>query len=535
MYEENKITKYVFVTGGVVSGLGKGITAASLGRLLKERGYRVAAQKLDPYMNVDPGTMSPYQHGEVFVTEDGAETDLDLGHYERFIDVNLSKFSNLTSGKVYWNVLNRERKGEYLGETVQVIPHITEEIKHFIYTGAKETDADVLITEIGGTTGDIESQPFLEAIRQISLEIGRENCLFIHVTLVPYLSGSDELKSKPTQHSVKELQALGITPNIIVTRADKPLEKSIIDKIALFCNVKKDCVIENETLSCLYEAPLMLHKNGLDNVVCRELGLKEKEPDLKAWEEMMNKINHREKNVTIAIVGKYVQLHDAYLSVREALYHGGYDCGAKVEIAWVNSEDITVENAEEILSKVQGILVPGGFGDRGIAGKVIACCYAREHDIPYLGICLGMQISVIEFARDVCGIADADSREFNEVGENLVIDLMEEQVGIVTKGGTMRLGSYPCRVTEGTQLMKAYGQEMITERHRHRYEFNNDYREILTQNGMRICGMSPDEHIVEAVEVPSNRFFVGVQFHPEFKSRPNKAHPLFREFVKSCI
>lgn len=527
------MVKYVFVTGGVVSGLGKGITAASLGRLLKMRGFKVAAQKLDPYMNVDPGTMSPFQHGEVFVTEDGAETDLDLGHYERFIDENLNKFSNLTSGKVYWEVLNRERKGEYLGETVQVIPHITEEIKKFIYMGAKYSNTDVLITEIGGTTGDIESQPFLEAIRQISLEVGRENCLFMHVTLVPYLSGSDEHKSKPTQHSVKELRALGISPDIIITRADRELEKGIKDKISLFCNVKKDCVIENLTLPCLYEVPIMLHKNGLDEVVCRELGLKGTKPDLKEWEEMVKKIENSSEIVKIAIVGKYVKLHDAYLSVREALYHAGYKYDAQVEIKWVDCETVTNENVAGILNDVDGILVPGGFGDRGIEGKVAACKYARENNVPYFGICLGMQIAVIEFARDVCGLKDANSREFDETSNNLVIDIMEDQLNAVRKGGTMRLGSYPCKIADKTMLHKAYGEALINERHRHRFEFNNDFKELLTGKGLIIGGTSPDGMIVEAVEIKENNFFVGVQFHPEFKSRPNKPHPLFLEFVSA--
>ena len=533
--EESRMTKYVFVTGGVVSGLGKGITAASLGRLLKMRGLKVASQKLDPYMNVDPGTMSPYQHGEVFVTEDGAETDLDLGHYERFIDENLNQYSNLTSGKVYWNVLNRERKGEYLGQTVQVIPHITEEIKHFIYMGAKSSDADVLITEIGGTTGDIESQPFLEAIRQVSLEAGSENCLFIHVTLVPYLSGSNELKSKPTQHSVKELRSMGIFPNVIVTRADMPLSESIKDKIALFCNVKKDCVIENSTVDCLYEAPLMLHANGLDNVVVRELGIKCKEPDLTEWTQMVDRIHSLSRHVRIALVGKYVALHDAYLSVRESIYHGGYANDATVDIDWINSEEVTADTVDSLLKNADGVIVPGGFGDRGIEGKILACKYAREHDIPYLGLCLGMQIAVIEYARSVCGISDANSGEFEPNGKNNVIDLMEEQMTVHRKGGTMRLGAYPCKAQKKTMLYKAYQQDEVEERHRHRFEFNNKYRDILTQNGLTICGTSPDDEIVEAVECDHNLFHVGVQFHPEFKSRPNKPHPLFREFIASAL
>jgi len=529
------MTKFIFITGGVVSGLGKGITAASLGRLLKQRGLKVAAQKLDPYMNVDPGTMSPFQHGEVFVTDDGAETDLDLGHYERFIDEDLTRFSNLTSGKVYWNVLNRERSGGYLGNTVQVIPHITGEIKDFIYRGAETSGADVLITEIGGTTGDIESQPFLEAIRQVSLEKGRGNCLFIHVTLVPYLKGSNEHKSKPTQHSVKELQSMGISPDIIIARADEPFDESIKDKISLFCNVKRDCVIENLTLPCLYEAPLMLHRSGLDRVVCRELGLETPEPDLREWESMVEKIKSRQKKVVIAIVGKYVRLHDAYLSIIESLNHAGYDTGAKVEIRWVESEDVKDENVHELLNGIDGMIIPGGFGDRGIEGKIIACRYARENNIPLLGICLGMQIAVIEYARHVCGLAGAHSSEFDANSPHPVIDLMEEQKGVTQKGGTMRLGAYPCVTREGTLLRRLYGQERISERHRHRYEFNNAYRDILTGKGMVICGTSPDNKLVEAVELPTHRFFIGVQYHPEFKSRPNKPHPLFLGLLKAAL
>ena len=529
------MTKYVFVTGGVVSGLGKGITAASLGRLLKMRGLRIASQKLDPYMNVDPGTMSPFQHGEVFVTDDGAETDLDLGHYERFIDENLTRYSNLTSGKVYWNVLNRERKGEYLGQTVQVIPHVTDEIKHFIYMGAKNSNADVLITEIGGTIGDIEGQPFIEAIRQVSLEVGHENCLFIHVTLVPYLSGSNEHKSKPTQHSVRELQSLGIHPDIIVTRVDQPLEQGIKDKIALFCNVKKDCVIENNTMDCLYEAPLMLHRHGLDTVVCRELGLGGEMTGLAEWEDMVDRIHNLFRFTRIAIVGKYVGLHDSYLSVREALYHGGYENDAEVEVLWVDSEKLTDKNIDEMLGGADGILVPGGFGNRGIEGMILACRYAREHNIPYLGICLGMQISVIEYARNVLGFSDAHSREFAEDSSHCVIDLMEEQMAVQRKGGTMRLGAYPCRIRPGTKLSRCYGTSEISERHRHRFEYNNEYRGQLEAAGLTVCGTSPDDTLVEAVEIAENRFHVGVQFHPEFKSRPDKAHPLFREFIRCSL
>ena len=529
------MTKYIFVTGGVVSGLGKGITAASLGRLLKARGLKVAAQKLDPYINVDPGTMSPYQHGEVYVTEDGAETDLDLGHYERFIDEDLNRFSNLTTGKVYWNVLNKERRGEYLGETVQVIPHITNEIKSFIYSVGHKTNADVVITEIGGTAGDIESQPFLEAIRQVSLEVGRENSLFIHVTLVPYLKSSGEHKSKPTQHSVKEMQGMGISPDIIVLRCDEPIDRSIFQKIALFCNVKPDCVIENRTIPVLYEAPLMLEKNHFSDIVCRELHIEAPAPDMSEWVRMVEKIHNRTKTVRIGLVGKYVKLHDAYLSVAEALRHAGYEHGACVEIDWIDSERITAENAAAVLAGCDGILVPGGFGNRGIEGMVLAAQYARENNVPYLGICLGMQIAVIEYARHVCGIEDANSGEFDEVGQNKVIDFMPDQSSKINMGGTLRLGSYPCEIAPDSQMARCYGAAHIDERHRHRYEFNNDYRAVLTEAGLRVSGTSPDGRIVETVEVLENDFFIGVQFHPEFKSRPNKAHPLFLGFVGASL
>ena len=529
------MTKYIFVTGGVVSGLGKGITAASLGRLLKNRGLKVAAQKLDPYINVDPGTMSPYQHGEVYVTEDGAETDLDLGHYERFIDEDLNKYSNLTTGKVYWNVLNKERRGEYLGSTVQVIPHITNEIKEFIYRVGKKTNADVVITEIGGTIGDIESQPFIEAIRQISLEVGKENSLFIHVTLVPFLSGSDEHKSKPTQHSVKELQGMGVNPNIIVLRCDSPLEESIFKKISLFCNVKEDCVIENLTLPSIYEAPLMLEKANFSEVVCRELGLPVEEPDLSEWEEMVERIHNTQKEITIGLVGKYVQLHDAYLSVAEALHHAGYYYGTNVKIQWIDSENITEENCEATLKDMDGILVPGGFGERGIDGMILAARYAREHDVPYLGLCLGMQIAVIEFARNVAGIKDAHSGEFDELCEHKVIDFIPGQSDLIDKGGTLRLGAYPCVITPGTTMERCYGSLEISERHRHRYEFNNDYREVLSSAGLTLSGISPDGSLIETVELTEKPFFVGVQFHPEFKSRPNKPHPLFMGLVKAAL
>ena len=528
-------TKFIFVTGGVVSGLGKGITAASLGRLLKERGLKVAAQKLDPYINVDPGTMSPYQHGEVFVTEDGAETDLDLGHYERFIDEDLNRFSNLTSGKVYWNVLNKERRGEYLGETVQVIPHITNEIKSFIYNVGRATDADVVITEVGGTTGDIESQPFLEAIRQVGLEVGPGNALFIHVTLVPYLRGSDEHKSKPTQHSVKNLQGLGIKPDIIVLRADEKLEESIFRKIALFCNVKPDCVIENITIPVLYEAPLMLEAHHFSDIVCRELGIEAPAPDLADWKALIDKIHSAERSVTIGLVGKYVQLHDAYLSVAEALRHAGYAYGTNIEIEWIDSESINEQTVENILSQCDGVIVPGGFGNRGIEGKILTAAYCRTHNLPYLGICLGMQVAVIDFARHVCGMEDANSGEFDELSKYKVIDFLPDQSHQIDKGGTLRLGAYPCKIAEGTQMYRCYGTDEIAERHRHRYEFNNLYRETLAEGGLVISGTSPDGNIVETIELPQNDFYIGVQFHPEFKSRPNKPHPLFLGLIEAAL
>lgn len=529
------MTKYIFVTGGVVSGIGKGITAASLGRLLKARGIKIAAQKLDPYINVDPGTMSPYQHGEVFVTEDGAETDLDLGHYERFIDENLNKYSNLTTGKVYWNVLTKERNGEYLGETVQVIPHITNEIKSFIYSVGEKSQADIVLTEIGGTTGDIESQPFLEAIRQVSLEVGRENCLFIHVTLIPYIKSSGEHKSKPTQHSVKELRSLGINPDIIIARCDEPINEIIRQKISLFCNVKPDCVIENMNVPVLYQAPLMLEKNNFSDIVCRELSLDCPKPNMSEWVDMLDRINARTKQVKIGIVGKYVKLHDAYLSVAEALYHGGFENSANVEIKWIDSELVTEYTVKDLLSSCDGILIPGGFGDRGVDGKISATKYARENNIPYLGICLGMQTAVIEFAKNVIGLKDASSSEFKPDGEYSVIDLMPDQHGNLPKGGTMRLGVYPCKIKKGTLLEKSYNKLEISERHRHRYEFNNKFRELFEENGLIVSGTSPNGMLVEAVEIPKNKFFIGVQYHPEFKSRPNHAHPLFKEFIKSSL
>ena len=527
------MTKYVFVTGGVVSGLGKGIVMASLGRLLKARGLKVAAQKLDPYINVDPGTMSPYQHGEVFVTEDGAETDLDLGHYERFIDENLNRYSNLTTGKVYWDVLNRERRGEFLGETVQIIPHITGAIKDYIYAVGKKTDADVVMTEIGGTIGDIESQPFLEAVRQIGREAGRENCLYVHVTLVPYIASSGEQKTKPTQHSVKELRQMGISPDIIVTRQEMPLEESARHKIALFCDVKPDCIIENLTVPCIYEAPLMLERSNFSAVACRELGLETREADLTEWKEMLRRATEPSRTVRIALVGKYVRMRDAYLSVAEALRHGGFDNEVRTVIDWIEAEDVTEDTAEQLLKGADGILVPGGFGERGVEGKILTAKYAREHDVAYLGICLGMQTAVIEFARDAAGIADACSGEFSERGSK-VIDLMPDQQGNIPKGGTMRLGAYECRLADGGMLRGIYGAESVAERHRHRYEFNNAFRDVLTSKGLRLEGLSPDGRLVEAVSVPGCRFFVGVQYHPEFKSRPNKAHPLFAAFIKAA-
>ena len=531
-----KQTKYIFVTGGVVSGLGKGITAASLGRLLKCRGLKVASQKLDPYVNVDPGTMSPLQHGEVFVTDDGTETDLDLGHYERFIDENLNKYSNLTTGKVYWNVLNKERQGAYLGQTVQIIPHITNEIKSYIYNLASSTEADVVITEIGGTTGDIESQPFLEAIRQVGLEQGRDNCCFIHVVLVPYISGSDEYKSKPAQHSVKELQGMGVNPDIIILRADGSVGGEIRRKISTFCNVKPECVIENLTMPSLYQCPLMLHTNGLDDVVVKKLKLDVPPADLTEWKQVVSRIATRSKTCSIALVGKYVKLHDAYLSVMESLYHAGFENDSQVEIRWVESEDLTDQAAcKEAFADVDGIIVPGGFGDRGIEGMIQAAQYARENHVPYFGICLGMQIMVMEFARGVLGYADANSSEFTPDGKHNVIALMADQQGNIPKGGTMRLGKYPCAVKPGTKMAECYGEAEIWERHRHRYEFNNDFRQEMENAGLVISGTSPDGRLVETVELPGRDFHLGAQFHPEFKSRPNHAHPLFKGFIAAAL
>lgn len=527
--------KYIFVTGGVVSGLGKGITAASLGRLLKARGLKVTAQKLDPYLNVDPGTMNPVQHGEVFVTDDGAETDLDLGHYERFIDESLSQNSNLTSGRVYWNVIADERKGVYGGQTIQIIPHVTNEIKRYIYRNA-ETGADVCLVETGGTIGDIESQPFLEAIRQFSVEYGRENCLFIHVTLVPYLAASDELKSKPTQHSVKEMLALGIHPDIIVCRTEHPLTDDIRNKIALFCNVEKDCVIENNNCDILYAVPMMLHKEGLDDVAVKKLRLACGEPELSDWQTMLDALRNPVRTVKIAMVGKYVELHDSYISVNEALKHGGIETRSAVDINWIDSETLETEDADldAILGDADGILVPGGFGSRGIEGKIKAANYARTHNIPYLGICLGMQVAVIEFARNVLGLADANSSEIDSDTSAPVIDIMPEQKDVQEMGGTMRLGKYPCVLNPESKSYQLYGASMIYERHRHRYEVNNDYREEFVKNGVLFAGTSPDNHIVEMMEIPAHPWFVACQFHPEFKSRPNRPHPLFRGFVSAA-
>jgi len=531
------MAKYIFVTGGVVSSLGKGITAASLGRLLKSRGIKVTIQKFDPYINIDPGTMSPYQHGEVFVTDDGAETDLDLGHYERFIDINLTKNSNITTGKVYWSVLNKERNGDYLGSTVQVIPHITNEIKQRVYDVANADGADVVITEIGGTVGDIESQPFLEAIRQVKKEVGKNDVLYIHVTLLPYISAAGELKTKPTQHSVKELRGIGIQPDILVCRTEKPIPSDMKRKIAMFCDVDPEAVIENRTASTIYEVPLMMQEEGLDRIVLNKLAMNYGPANMEGWEKMVYKINHPQKKVKIAVVGKYVELPDAYISVTEALHHGAIDNDATVKINWVSAEKIEdpETDLDEVFVGCKGILVPGGFGDRGVEGKIKAIQYARERKIPFLGLCLGMQCAVIVFARPVCGMTDAHSSEFNPETKHPVIDLMESQQGVVQKGGTMRLGAYPCKVTPGTHTEAAYGKLEISERHRHRYEFNNEYRQALTERGLVIAGTLPDDSLVEIVEVKDHPWFVAAQFHPELKSRPNNPHPLFSKFVRASL
>lgn len=527
-----KKPKYIFITGGVVSGLGKGITAASLGRLLKSRGLKVTAQKLDPYLNVDPGTMNPVQHGEVFVTDDGAETDLDLGHYERFIDESLSQNSNLTSGRVYWKVISDERKGVYGGQTIQIIPHITNEIKNYIRRN-EDTGADVCLVEIGGTIGDIESQPFLEAIRQFACDYGRENCVFIHVTLVPYLAASDELKSKPTQHSVKEMLSIGIQPDIIVCRTEHPLTEEIKRKISLFCNVGEDCVIENNNCDILYAVPMMLKEQNMDEVVLRKLGIDAPNQDLSDWEDMLFALRNPKQTVKIAMVGKYVELHDSYISVNEALKHGGIATRSAVDIDWIDSESLEADGVDldEVFKGVDGILVPGGFGSRGIEGKILACNYARTHNIPYLGICLGMQIAIIEFARNVLGLDGANSTEIDSETRYPVIDFLPEKKNLTDLGGTLRLGKYPCVLNPESKSYELYGADEIWERHRHRYEVNNKFRDALLSHGMIFAGTSPNNHIVEMIEIPEHPWFVACQFHPEFKSRPNKPHPLFRGFV----
>lgn len=527
-------TKYIFVTGGVVSSLGKGITAASLGQLLKARGYKIAIQKFDPYINVDPGTMSPYQHGEVFVTDDGAETDLDLGHYERFIDINLSKNSNITTGKIYWSVLTKERRGDYLGATIQVIPHVTNEIKDRLTRSAKESGADVIITEIGGTVGDIESLPFLEAIRQMKYDVGAENVMYIHLTLLPYLSKAGEIKTKPTQHSVKELREIGIQPDLIVCRTEREISQEMKDKIALFCSVKAENVIQNLDADTLYSVPLTLEEEGLSEKVCNFFGLPAGEPDLTQWQAVVETEKRLRTSVTIGLVGKYVELKDAYLSVAEALKHGGIANEVAVDIKWIHSEDLESGSVQEALEGCDGIIVPGGFGYRGVEGKIAAVSYARTHGIPFFGICLGLQMAVVEFARRVAGLPEAHSAELNGLTPDPVIDLMPDQKDVEDKGGTMRLGLYPCKLTEGTKAYAAYGEALIYERHRHRYEFNNAYRERITGAGLVLSGVSPDERLVEIVELPDHPWFVAVQFHPEFKSRPTKAHPLFRDFISAA-
>ena len=533
-------TKYIFVTGGVVSSLGKGITAASLGRLLKSRGYRVTIQKFDPYINIDPGTMSPYQHGEVFVTDDGAETDLDLGHYERFIDINLSKNSNTTTGKIYQSVINKERRGDYLGGTVQVIPHITNEIKERVFRVGQQDNADFVITEIGGTVGDIESLPFLEAIRQVKKDVGKNDVLYIHVTLVPYISAAGELKTKPTQHSVKELRSIGISPDIIVCRSEKPISKEMREKMAMFCDVDPDAVIQNLTAKSIYEVPMLMEEQGLDTIVLRKLEMEDKPKDMQGWHDMVARILKKyDKKVTIAVVGKYVALQDAYISITESLRHAAVANEAELDIHWVNAEEIEADDTDmaKVMAGVDGILVPGGFGNRGIEGKIKAIQYAREHKIPFFGICLGMQCAVIEFARHVCGMADANSSEFNPNSTHPVIDLMPEQIDVEDLGGTMRLGLYPCKVYPDTLTSKAYNAELIYERHRHRYEFNNAFREEIVGKGLVLGGTLPNGRLVEIVELPESEhpWFLGAQFHPEFKSRPTNPHPLFREFVGAAV
>ncbi|AEH49649.1 CTP synthase [Parageobacillus thermoglucosidasius] len=529
------MTKYIFVTGGVVSSLGKGITAASLGRLLKNRGLNVTIQKFDPYINVDPGTMSPYQHGEVFVTDDGAETDLDLGHYERFIDINLNKYSNVTTGKIYSAVIRKERRGDYLGGTVQVIPHITNEIKERVFRAGQETNADVVITEIGGTVGDIESLPFLEAIRQIKSDVGRDNVMYIHCTLVPYIKAAGEMKTKPTQHSVKELRSLGIQPNVIVVRTEMPISQDMKEKIALFCDIDPKAVIEARDADTLYAVPLMLQEQKLDQIVCEHLKLDCKEADMTEWKTLVEKVRNLSRTTKIALVGKYVELQDAYISVVEALRHAGYAFDTDIDIKWINSEHVNRENAADLLSDADGILVPGGFGDRGIEGKIEAIRYAREQKVPFLGICLGMQLASIEFARNVVGLKEAHSAEFDPNTPHPIIDLLPEQKDVEDLGGTLRLGLYPCKLLEGTLAYEAYQDEVIYERHRHRYEFNNQYRQIMEQHGFVFSGTSPDGRLVEIIELKDHPWFVASQFHPEFTSRPTRPQPLFRDFIKASL
>ena len=531
------MTKYIFVTGGVVSSIGKGIVAASLGRLLKNRGLKITIQKFDPYINVDPGTMSPYQHGEVFVTDDGTETDLDLGHYERFIDINLNQYSNVTTGKVYSEVIRKERKGDYLGATVQVIPHITNEIKEKIMRAGETTDSDIVITEVGGTVGDIESLPFLEALRQMRMEAGAENVLYIHTTLIPYLRAAGELKTKPTQHSVKELRSLGIQPNILVVRTEMPLPQHIKNKLASFCDVKAEAVIESRDVETLYEIPLMLQEQNMDQIVCDYLGLSDlPQADMTDWKALVEKVQSLEKTTKIALVGKYVELQDAYLSVAEALKHAGYAHNTEIDIQWINAEEVTTANAQEHLASADGILVPGGFGDRGIEGKIAAIQYARENNVPFFGICLGMQLACVEFARNVVGLEDADSAETNPACKNNIIDLMPDQENIDEMGGTLRLGLYPCELKEGTLAKKLYhNTDMVQERHRHRYEFNNAYREALAEKGMVFSGVSPDQRLVEIVELKNHPFYIAAQFHPEFISRPDRLQPIFDGFIAAAL
>ena len=526
--------KYIFVTGGVVSGLGKGITAASIGRILKSRGVKVTIQKFDPYLNIDPGTMNPCQHGEVFVTDDGLECDLDLGHYERFIDESLNRYSNITTGKIYMQVLNKERKGEYLGKTIQVIPHITNEIKDTVYKAGELSESEVVITEIGGTVGDIESQPFLEAIRQIRTEKGKNNVMFVHVTLIPYLPKSEELKSKPTQHSCKELMSIGIIPDLIVARTSYSMDEEMKEKISLFCNINKENVIENLDVDSIYDVPLMFEKQNVGDIICKRFNIKSKVNDLKQWHDACILDKNISKEIEIALVGKYVSLKDAYISVYESLKHSGNANNVNVKIRWIDSENIEKEGAKKLLDGVDGILVPGGFGNRGIEGKIQAIKYGRENNIPILGICLGMQMMCVEFFRNVVNIEDANSLEFDELSNNPVINIMDEQVDVENKGGTMRLGKYPCMLDINTKTYDAYKENMIYERHRHRYEFNNDYRELATKNGLVIAGTSPDNKLVEIVEIKNHPWAVGVQFHPELKSRPNRPHPIFREFVAAA-